>query len=392
MNKAFIKGAFMISLLFLFFPMLNQVFNLVKVPTLKGYIKSPDDTTFSINTWISGLYQDKAEEKIKHDLRFRPFLIRFNNQLNYTLFHEEINAFECIIGKDGYLFEEGYIKAYLGLNYKGDECIRKKISQLKMVRDTLLTANTELFVFLAPGKATFMPEKIPEQYDLSLKDTNNYQVTVHYLKNYRIPYINGNKWFSHLKKHFPYPLYTKGGIHWSDIGSYIALDSFIKFSENLLHTDLTDYTFSELEFSTIPRFVDNDLGDAANLLFYKHEDTLAYITMKIEEDQEKPRPRILVVADSYYWNIFNKGVVHRIFAENSQFWYYCNDIHPCAKDGYSKVEEIEDFAEYIQKMDIIMLLSTDGTLHGFFWGFIEKAYASFYTPNDTVLVKENDCK
>ena len=60
-----------------------------------------------------------------------------------------------IVGKDNYLYEESYIKAYLGDDFIGEKKIFNTAQKLKAVQDTLKSNHIDLIVVLAPGKGTF---------------------------------------------------------------------------------------------------------------------------------------------------------------------------------------------------------------------------------------------
>jgi hypothetical protein len=83
-KKSLLIGVFSV----LFLPLIQSLITLVVIPPLKGDVSLPNNIDLTINTWISGEYQEKKEEYINDAFGFRSLFVRLNNQVAYSLFHK----------------------------------------------------------------------------------------------------------------------------------------------------------------------------------------------------------------------------------------------------------------------------------------------------------------
>lgn len=110
-------------ILFLSGSLIDSCFNLTESKfQLFGYSKPVEDTLLSINTWFDRSFQDKKNDYINNNFGGRNFLVRLNNQVNYT-FYDKINVWDVFKGKDDYLFSEAFFKNFSGEDYKGNHFV-----------------------------------------------------------------------------------------------------------------------------------------------------------------------------------------------------------------------------------------------------------------------------
>ena len=99
---------------------------------------------------------------------------------------------------------------------------------------------------------------------------------------------------------------------------------------------------------------------------------MAYPRVQFGNDEGKTRPNVIVVADSYYWNIFGKGYSSRLFNDNN-FWYYNVEAHNPEWPAPLKTTDL-DMAAELGKADVIIVMATEANLYRFPYGFIDRAY------------------
>lgn len=339
----------------------------VEFAPLKGAILPVEWKSFSFQDWFSGNFQKHTEKYINENFGFRNFLIRLNNQIAFDLFHKA-KANGVIVGKNNYLFEENYIKAYNGTDFIGKNTIKHRMEQLKFIQDTLKKLNKDLILIFAAGKGDFYPEYIPDRMKTKQKITN-YTYHLKLAKEMGIEYIDFNDYFLKNKGKTKYPLYPKYGIHWSMYGMCLVADSLVHYIEHERKIDMNTIYWNKIE-SKQPEDEDYDIGDGMNLISKLKSFPMGYPQIQFEKDSLKAKPNILVVSDSYYWGIFNFGF--SILFNESHFWYYNQEIYP---DSYIKPVSTKqiDLKEEIQKHDVILLMSTQATLPNLGWGFIERS-------------------
>jgi len=352
-------------------PVINT-FNWSIMP-LRGHIEYTDKPEFSWHGWFEGTYQGDLDPYLEENVAFRNFLVRVYNQTEFSLF-KTVHANEVILGKKNYLYELNYIRAYTGSDFLGHEIIQEKCSKLKVVQDELAKLDIELLVVLAPGKASFFPEYIPDEL-LSEKGPTNNQVYLQSFEENDIKHIDFNSYFQSMKDTSEYVLVPKCGIHWSTYGSMLALDSIVAYIENTRKIDMVDVSFEGIKLTHKPRSTDYDVGDALNLLWRIPSRSLAYPYGYSLQEESKTKPDIMIIADSYYWSFYKKSYNKSLWGRH-HFRYYNQELyeHGDIKSNLSKID-----LEELRKFDFIMLLYTEANMTKFANDFIEQAYASLVT-------------
>ena len=355
--------------------LIQQNFNLVKLKMLNGSFQVAEKPILTLKGWLEGVYQTKQETYFDQNFGFRKTAIRFYNQWNYTLFNQA-KANGVIIGKEGYLYEENYIKAHLGLDFLGEEVIKNHTERLKKVREKLLKKNINLLVIFAPGKASFYPEYIPDKYHPEIKKTTNLEAYRAQMILQGIPFLDLNSYFIDLKKSSPFPLYPKTGIHWSKYGEIIASDTLIKYLEQQNRISLAKIQVERIENSTNMRDTDDDIEKGMNLIFNIPDLEMGYPIFKFQKKPIKLNEKILVLADSYYWGLFNWGLSKNCF-NDGQFWFYGEQIYPESYDKPLMVNDIHIPTE-LEKNKVVLLISTDANLFKFHKDYIDKLYDAYF--------------
>ncbi|HRG37929.1 MAG TPA: hypothetical protein PK289_05315, partial [Bacteroidia bacterium] len=131
---------FIIILVLMFFPMLQQQFNFIDLKPLYGAITKEQDSCFSFESYIDESFQHQNEKYINAEFGFRSTMIRIHNQLEFSIY-KKANAYSVIIGKENYLYDLGYTESYFGKHFIGEDKIKEKLQKLKRIRDTLKTKN-----------------------------------------------------------------------------------------------------------------------------------------------------------------------------------------------------------------------------------------------------------
>jgi hypothetical protein len=381
-NKSLQKILFLIIIVLLALPFIQARFSIFEISPLKGAISTPHQKELSFSNWFSGEYQLAEEDYLNETFGFRNLFVRVNNQIAFSFFNKA-KANSVIVGKEDYLFEKNYLKAYYGKDYIGFDSINGRINRLKYIQDTLAKLNKELLVVFAAGKGSFYPEYFPDEFVTNIGPTN-YGEHVQLAEKTGLNFIDFNDYFIKHKNTSPYPLYPQYGIHWSYYGMCIAADSIIQYIENKRNIDMPDLYWDDIEIDQ-PRGTDYDIADGMNIKFRLKSFDMAYPKIKYESDSGKTKPSVLVISDSYYWGMFNFGI-SQVFS-TSHFWFYNKKIYPDSFKSSLETSEV-DLEEEINKHDVVIIMATEATLPALGWGFIENAY-DLYTNPQLVQNKEN---
>lgn len=364
-----------ILLLSFWMPFLQK--NLLHLPEkeLKGAFTQGEKLNLIMNTWFDGSYQENMEEYQKAQYGFSSYMVRLYNQMYFSFFRET-NAF-VVIGKEDFLYEENYIKAHYGLDFVGDSLIESKVKKLALIQDSLTLQGKYLLVVLAPGKASYFPDFIPDSYTKAEGPTN-YERYCFYLDKYQVNLLDFNQWFRQAKDTSRYQLYTKSGVHWSAYGYTLAADSLLKFIEYNTGKTMPHMQWEGIETSREARFTDQDAEESLNLIYDIPEGLKAYPKYSFLKDSTTYPMKSITIADSYWWSFFGTDLAKGMFDEN-EFWYYFQENYSFNRPMVNR-EEV-DLPAQVEKADLIMMLSTDANLYKFAFGAIDDLHLLLHTPD-----------
>jgi hypothetical protein len=367
-----IKTSLFLLLLFcLILPFIQGKFKFIKLVPLQGAVTPMEKKYIGLHDWFAGDYQTQEEKYLNENFGFRSLFVRINNQIAFSLFGKA-RANSVIVGKKNYLFEGNYIDAYFGSDYIGEDSIEHRIQRLKFIQDTLAALNKNLIVIFAAGKGSFYPEYFPDKYRIK-KTTTNYAKHVELAGKAGLRFIDFNKYFHENKYKSKYPLYPQYGIHWSYYGMCIVADSIINFIEDIRKIDMPDLYWDKIDLSDATGS-DYDIADGMNILWKLSSFKMAYPVIQTQPDSGKVKPSLLVIADSYYWDMYRYGFT-KVFSKND-FEFYNKQIYHDPNEPPIDVSDVR-LKDEIDNHDIFIIMATEANLPGMGWGFIEDAYNLF---------------
>ena len=337
---------------------------------LKGDIEI--DSSFSFKHWFGGTFQMAKEKHVNDAFNLRADFIRLNNQIQFSLFGKP-HARDVIIGKHEVMFERGYIDAYNGLDFIGENQIQKNVSEIKKLQDSLTAHGKLLITVVAADKAYFYPNDFPDSLSKQKQGHRNYEIFINEFEKQKINYINYNKWLLDLRLKSKYPLYPRHGIHWSLYAGSLVLDSLDKFIEHQLHVDIPNVVVPSIEVKNEQQ-TDRDLLDGLNIFYGFSRDKYAYPYLYFEKDSDKTKPTAMVLGDSFFWTLQN----YYFFSSFShgQFWYYNNEVYSFDFKEPKHKSDL-DLRKEINSHQIIILFARVSNLHCIGWGFVEEANEIF---------------
>jgi hypothetical protein len=368
---------FIVFLGILFAPMVQKNTHLFRIKGLRGQADPAPYPGFTLKGWFSGEFQEKFNKATEENLGFRPLLVRMKNQAEYTLFRKA-NASGVVVGRQNYLFEADYIRSYTGRDYLGDDFWKEKFRRLALVSDTLRKSGTRIAIVLEPGKATFYPDKIPARFRPGTTSENNYNAILRHSKEAGIPLLDLNRFFAENRETAPYPLFPKGGIHWSTGGMVLAADTLLSFVRQTFGFEVPDLVIDRVEMSDSLRDTDDDLAEIMNLMFKPKHLKMGYPVWRYVYRDTTAKPRVLSISDSFYFNFLNARIPANAF-DNEAFWYYNQTIYP---DTWSSPKDTSgiNIRETAEGMDLILIMVTERFYHRFDWDFTDVLYRQYF-PN-----------
>lgn len=380
---------FALLMVLLVLPMIQARYGIFSEKPLFGAFTTPDTPdlkAFKRTDWLNGTFQEKFNTQIENNIGFRNFLVRVNNQVDYTFFNQA-NAEGVISGKNRQLFEKDYIREYFGEYFIGDSTWKMKARQLKLVQDTLKSLGKTFAVIIEPDKANFFSDQLPRKYRNTPENQSNYQRLLHHFSEAGINLLDLNAFFIQEKGNHEHPLFPRTGTHWSYYGAAIAADTTLEFLEKISQRPLNQMDIRGVKVLDTIRHPDADIALAMNTLFPLRQKPSANPVYSYK-DSRYPKPKAIVAGDSFYFNWLNDGIPSSVF-ESCDFWYYNNRI---TRADYSEggLASDKNFMEEILNQDFVIIMITGRFLHAFAWGFDENLFETFFPEQANPIAKFAD--
>jgi hypothetical protein len=377
---------FLSLLLALFIPYLNNKFKWIELSVLNGFFQKTERPALSFKDWLAGSYQDSLIKYQNENIGFRPFFVRLRNQIYWWSDKKSLTK-NVVVGKDDFLFEQGYIDAYLGKDRKDSTHFNRVVSELKLAQDSLEKKGISFLVVLAPGKASFFPEYIPDDFLADRNTITNYQLLSASLKKHNVNTIDFYDWYLEKKQTTEFPLYSKGGIHWSNYGCWLAMDSLIRYYENYFQKNMVSLQLGPVQFSDSVMKPDNDIGESMNLLFPLKPTRMAYPKVSWEKNETAYMPKLFAVADSYFWQMYSNGFDDFVFSD-LKFNYYNQLVYSKNNKGKLNEQKAESFIFGKFNTDAVLMVVTEANLKDFPWGFEKQLREGLNLEGKTELIQK----
>ena len=364
------KILIIIVLLLLNAPWLSDVLGFKEPHPLHGESTIIEAPEFSFANLWRGKFQTSVDDFSRTNFLLRGMAIRTRNEIDYSLFCER-HAKSIIAGSEGYLFEENYVLAALGLDAISEDTVSERVSRLSRLS---IATGVPFLVILAPGKGSYFREFLPKEYLEIMGQSENrmYEMWLDQLVLKGLRFLDLNSFFRLYTEVFP-----KNGIHWSE---WAQVDAINMISDTLLDILPDSLRPARLMIdssyrSTIMEGTDDDIEQGLNLWRNIPDLEATYYNTHWEDVPAFKRPRILVIADSYAWGLVNKGLLREGYRD-SEFWFYNQGVHgpnivqkgasPQTVHGFSTKAEFE---QVISGFDAVVLLTTDANLPRFPFNF-----------------------
>lgn len=343
-----------------------------KVKELDGYFEPKSLIEFSTNTWFNNAYQRATDDYLHENFGFRNLFVRLNNELKFLLFNKT-NARDVIVGKENYLYDVNYINTYNAFEYAGDQAISDTVARLKFLQDTLKALGKNLLIVLAPSKARIYPEYIPKEYIHPSSYRSYYGAYTEEFKKAGINFIDFNHLFLIKKEKSKQLLIPQLGVHWSRLEAVRAADTILKYFSFISGTHLPEIQINQITEKKELESPDDDIVKSMNLLFYPRYKKMAYPEFSVNTTN-KVKKNLLVVSDSYWWDIYLQNIPKNSFA-NNDFWYYFKDVWGNNYLGKKNIKEV-DVKRSVLQNDFILIMISESNLDKMGFGFIGSAIHS----------------
>lgn len=378
MIKPHIKqGLFASVLLLLLVPNIQKWFKVVDEKPLFGSFAKVEAIkwdSLSYSSWLDGSFQTAMNEYVEANIGFHASLVRVYNELRFLTF-KKAAAEGVIVGAEGELFEEDYLRAATGEFFVGEDVWMAKALQLKAVQDTLQKLGKYLLVVIEPGKGTLYADRYPSKYSGKQPSMSNYVAMKSFFEAQGVHVIDFNSVFLNWKDQTPYRLFPRIGTHWSYYGASLAADSLLRHLKTVFPDRIHGFKALEAYEATQLRHPDDDIWLTMNLIRKAPIENIGYTNISFHPVPENGL-RLLTIGDSFYFNWLNQKVMLNSFAD-SHFWYYNKLVYNHIGAETGQMKDL-NFSDELLKNDVILLMITERFHQNFAWGFDTRIYEHFF--------------
>lgn len=361
---------FAIILVSLFIPMLQQISPQTEEVPLMGKVVPAKDVEFSWDLWYSGRYQKMKGDYLKENFGYRTDFVRLYNEVQYSIYGK-FSAPNIYEGKNNYLFRFYHHDYNFQFNFKGLNYYLDKKNKLEAITKKLEEQGVTLIFAINPGKHAFHRDQLPERNRKGINsDSTNYKCFQTAFTGSDVNWIDMNEYFEKRRNSLDYPLYAKGGIHWTRMGCFEGMREIMKFASDVKGADYPVIQWTDPRVFTW--IIDTDITNTINLLrnWNEHEDIKFADLIPPNDSLEKPN--VLIVSDSYFDAPYWSRVPETYFTDEYKYWYY-NKMSFDSKYGGTQINK-KDIVSETKDRDVIVIMSTVMNLENVGWGFIEDVY------------------
>jgi len=367
---------FVLLMVFLFVPIIQEWTGLFPVKPLKGVFEPTPKPELTFDNYKTNTYQTQIEKYVSEHFGLREPVIRLYNQYVWTAFNKTYCHF-IVPGKKGYLYYALAVNEHYGLelpkHYKSNKEAMKdadaELRQMNKLRHVLKDYGIELVAFIAPDKPEVYPEYLPR------RDAND--TTIHLTDYFSrrmdetgFPYINMTDWFVSMRDTASFPLFPKTDSHWRYSAIY-GYDSLFRF----INTLDGEVKFPNIHIGPPVAYESDKLeGDeeTLNLIFPIRGGKTKYKSdITVEADSTQRKPKVLFVGDSFIWSLGEFMPAKEIMADR-EVWFYNNTAYIGFDNKTQSVRDI-DRLSHILNADYVVFYSAGHQWWEATYGFAKDA-------------------
>ncbi|MFK7796677.1 MAG: hypothetical protein AB8E82_04430 [Aureispira sp.] len=370
-------------LVILFLPLLQGFFGFWKEAPLQGAFEKKEAIDWSVEDWLSGDYQSAKDAQLRQQFGGSTWAVRWHNQYWYSLLGMATNT-NLVLGKDNYIFEKIYIDEVEGKNYVGDAALQMTANYLAFIQQKMAERGQLLVTVLAPNKARYYPDYLPEGVQVE-EVVTNYKVLRQKLKAQQVNVLDVEAWFMEARATAEYPLFPAYGTHWSVYGMALFVDSLVHYIGDKTNRPVAQLVIDSLWMSAELQEPDNDLGELLNVACPLPAAPMPYYKAHFEMNEQTFKPRLLAIGDSFWGTYSFREQLSKACFTNPEYWYYYKTMFP---SGNTRQEN--DRAAF-DEQDVIIIEVTTGNIPNFGWGALSDL-RNHYNTIDNIYVERMEKK
>lgn len=374
----------------LFASMFQKTTHLWNFTKLNGVEVPAPMPALTFESYVDGSFQSGTETYLMQNFGFREPILRLYNQYLWDFYKKTyVSRGILVFGKDGWLYEPWAVEDYYQVHYhyyasNAEQMTQQLANEAKRVfqlQHILEPYGTKLFVCLVPSKDMIYPEHLPENHNKNFEDETKMSARTFYKEEYPkmgINFLDLEEYFMQVKDTADFMLFPQTGTHWSKYGALFAADTLIRYMEHLGDVNMQNLVILPRTLEDA-QSADMDLESLLNLIRPLPKPQYYYAGTTTDKDSTAVMPRMIVVGDSFWWNVVYQIPVQGIFS-SSPYWYYNSTIF--YDPTYQSVKEV-DLVNELLSSDFINLFYSTTQIYKMNNGFTKAALLALcYDPEE----------
>ena len=179
---------------------------------------------------------------------------------------------QVVIGKSGYLYENGYINEYLGYSRMysqvSEETIDEQVEMLEYIQAELAERGVAFVLVFTPNKASQYPDAIPDWYKAANTTPEGYvrpyTMMLERLATSTVNYIDSASLYEEVGLQETFP---KTGTHWNKLAAFETIKAIIASYEEQTGETIRHITADTVNKSTEPPGFGNPEQDIFSIVY-----------------------------------------------------------------------------------------------------------------------------
>ncbi|MGH7740098.1 MAG: alginate O-acetyltransferase AlgX-related protein [bacterium] len=260
-DRIFIALVFLI----LWFPLAQMVFPLVPSPFLYGVQKTAILPRLSFSKIMNHAFQKGVEDWFNQNYGGHAIGVKTNRQIYFSLFGDVRENEGIILGRQGQLLNDAYIKRTL--QFDAPCHFNKVVERLVQINRLLRARDKTFLLFITPSKSTTYPAEIPAAYGSfpHYQPGADYENFMAAVRSAGIPYVDAKALVEKAATGNAHRLFPQGGIHWDDQAAALAARALLRGINRVSRKSIGQIQIDAVRYDRIPTGHDVDYADLLNL-------------------------------------------------------------------------------------------------------------------------------
>ena len=341
---------------------------------LKGVTRPNKEVELCHDSFHDQSYQKSVEQNFLRKSGLRPYLVKTDNQINFSLFRQLSNSygFKAVLGRNNHLIERAYLASASKLGSKSEEKLEQKVKRLKSFQEALSSKGVEFLLLISPSKPGLYPEVVPAEFRVEGEDRqSSYERFLPLLERYGVNHFDTRAFLEGKKDESEHAFFSPSGTHWNALGACLVTSELISRISTMIGKALKQIDCRPVGMRAKPLPIDQDLSDLANL--WRPDvllEPVPQVANRTIASGNEFRPNVLFVGTSFMWALLRYFDFHHTFAKRNLYYYFKRDYkypqmsnHPIARDKISW--------RHIAKRDIVIFEVNEAFVNRVGYGFMK---------------------